>query len=147
MQLRDLGLKQSELISTGEMTSLLRLLSAKNQAIVAIQALEQELHPFHAQDPEQRAWHSERARAQCAKQAEECHRLLAEVMQMERDNEEKMTTRRDEVANQLQTVQAASTARRAYHAQSRMPSQSPHTAITNFENATNEPGLDLLSGT
>lgn len=146
VQLRDLGRKQSELISTGEMASLLRLLSAKNQVIVAIQAIEQELNPFHAQAPEQRQWHSAEVRAQCAKKAEECRLLLAEVMQMERENEQKMTVRRDEVAVQLQTAQSASTARGAYQAQQRITPQGPHTPMPNFDSSSADKRLDLTSG-
>jgi len=147
VQMRDLGQKQSELISTGEMASLLRLLSAKNQVIVAIQAIEKELDPFHAQDPEQRQWHSPQARAHCAQLAEECRLLLAEVMQMERDNEQRMTVRRDEVADQLQAAQASSAARGAYQAHQMTTPQGPHTAMPGLEVSGGEQRLDIFSGT
>ncbi len=114
VQMHKLGVKQSELVATGEFGSLLRLLSVKNQLIVALQSIEQQLAPFHAQDPETRVWSSPAARERCAGQSAECQKLLAEVMEMERDNEQKMTERRDQVASQLQTAQSASTARRAY---------------------------------
>ena len=117
LQLRDLGRKQSEMIEAGEMGPLLRLISAKNQLIVAVQALEQELEPFHQQDPDQREWKSKAAREECARQANACRQLLEEVMQLERDNEQRMTERRDQVAAQLQAAQAASVARGAYQTQ------------------------------
>ena len=147
LQLRDLGRKQSELISTGEMTSLLRLLSAKNQVIVAIQAIEQELKPYHAQDPELRQWHSAQSRAECAKLAEQCRQLLAEVMQLEKENEQQMTVRRDEVAGQLQVAQAANTARGAYQAQQTMKPAGPHVPVANYTQTNDGQRLDLLSGT
>ena len=116
-QLRDLGRKQAELIAVGGMGPLLRLFSAKNQLIVAVQALEHELAPFHAQDPEDRDWTSATARQECAEQATACRGLLDEIMQLERDNEQRMTERRDQVTKQLQASQAVSVARGAYQAQ------------------------------
>ncbi len=118
-KLRDLGLKQSELIASGEMGALLRSLSAKNQWIVAVQTIEKELAPYHEQDPSERVWASEAQRSQCANQAAECKDLLDEIMQLERQNELKMTERRDQVANQLQVAHAAGAVRTAYQAQQR----------------------------
>ena len=49
--------------------------------------------------------------------------MLAEIMDMERHNELKMTERRDLVASQLQAAQSASTARRAYQVHQRQSSK------------------------
>jgi hypothetical protein len=117
MQMRDLGHKQSELIATGEMDSLLRLLAAKQKLLSALQTIERNLAPYHDEDPQQRLWSSPEARAQCAQQATDCRLLLKEVMQLEKRNEQQITLRRDQVANQLQTVHTASLARGAYQAQ------------------------------
>lgn len=113
-QLRDAGLRQAELIASGEMADLLRLCAAKQQLIVALQALETQLAPFHAEDPEQRQWSSADARAACAADAEACRRLIQEVMAMEQDGERQMTQRRDEVAGRLQSAGAAGRVRQAY---------------------------------
>ena len=144
-QLRDLGRKQAELIATGEMGPLLRLISVKNQLITALQTVEQELSPYHIQDPEQRVWPSAEARAQCASQADACRELLAEVMDLERQNEMNMVQRRDHVAQQLQAAQAAGTARGAYQAQQITTPQGPHrgygTPVAPL--AQNQPGNQL----
>jgi hypothetical protein len=141
VQLHKLGVKQSELVATAEFGSLLRLLSVKNQLIVALQAIEQQLAPFHEQDPETRAWSNSAARERCASQSADCQKLLAEVMEMERSNEQKMTERRDQVAGQLQAAQSASTARRAYQVHQR---QSIHPlAFDTSDNPTTQ--LDLHS--
>lgn len=129
VQLHRLGVKQAELIATGEMSSLMRLLSAKNQVIVALQSLEKQLEPFQHQQPEQREWSSPDLRQRCQALAEECHRLLEGVMRMERENEQQMTLRRDRIAQQLSCLQSAETARRAYQAsqnRSRTPTTSGH---------------------
>lgn len=117
VQMRDLGRKQSELIATGDMGPLLRLLSAKQQLITALQTIERELSPFHEDDPESRDWSSPESRTRCARQAADCRQLLSEVMQLEKQNEQQITVRRDEVASQLQTAHAASLARGAYQSQ------------------------------
>ncbi len=139
VQLHKLGVKQAELVTSGEIGSLLRLLSVKNQLIVALQAIEQQLGPFHDQDPEARVWSNPAARERCARQAAECQTLLEEIMQMERDNEQKMTERRDHVASQLQAAQSATTARRAYQTQQ---SYSPRPLIRET-NTTATAQLDL----
>jgi hypothetical protein len=122
VQMHKLGVKLSQLIDSSELGSLLRLLSVKNQLIVALQTIEQQLTPFQGQDPESRTWSSPAARERCARQTAECTALLGEVMQMERENEQKMTVRRDQVAHQLQAAQSASTARRAYQVHQRQTS-------------------------
>lgn len=145
VKLRDLGRKQTELIAAGEMGALLRSLSAKNQWIVAVQAIEKELAPFHAQDPVDRAWPSPTLREQCAEQAAECQALLDEIMQLERENEQQMTQRRDQVAQQLQAAHAAGAARAAYQAQQRHGAVDPKLMQFNTPSPSNQ--LDLRSNT
>jgi len=145
LQLRDLGHKQAELIALGDMAPLLRLLGTKNQLLVAVQAIEQELNPFHKQNPDDRSWPTEAARSKCAEQAAQCRQLLDEVMQLEQQNEKKMTLRRDQVASQLQAAQAASTARGAYQVQQKMTIRGPHSKTTNYQAAEGQPRLDLHS--
>ena len=116
-QLRDLGLRQSQMIAGGEMAELLRLVAAKQQLIVALQAIEQQLAPFHQQDPEQRRWESAEARSRCAADAEACRLLIQEVMSMEQAGERQMIERRDAVATQLRTVVSGGKVRDAYQAQ------------------------------
>lgn len=117
LKLRDLGRKQTELIAAGEMGALLRSFSAKSQWIVAVQAIEKELAPFHSQDPEERVWASSTERERCADEAADCQTLLDEIMRLEHENEQRMTERRDHVAQQLQAAHAAGAARAAYQAQ------------------------------
>lgn len=124
-QLQKLGLKQRELIQSGELSSLMRLLSVKNQLLAALQAIEHSLAPFHEQDPEDRVWSRPALRESCAQQAAACQELLAEIMQLERDNEREISERRDRLATQLHSVQSASTARRAYQMNQRSL-KSPH---------------------
>lgn len=118
-QLRELGMRQMQMIASGEMADLLRLVAAKQQLIVALQAIEQQLQPFHAESPEARQWESAEARARCAADAEACRVLIQEVMAMEQAGEQQMVERRDLVAAQLRTAASGSRVRDAYQAQSR----------------------------
>ena len=115
-QLRELGRRQAAFIAAGEMAELLRLGAAKEQLIVAVQAIERQLTPFQAEAPESRAWESSSARAQCAADADACRELIQEVMAMEQAGEQQMTMRRDAVSQQLRSAAQGGRVREAYGA-------------------------------
>ncbi len=113
-QLSELGRRQSQLIALGNMADLMTLLAAKQQLIVALQALEVELAPFHDEDPDMRQWATSEARQRCAADADRCRQLIQDVMALEQAGERQLTVRRDETAEQLRTVAAAGRVREAY---------------------------------
>ena len=119
VQLRTVGVRQSDLVGSGEIAALLKLLSAKQHLITRLQELERELKPYYAGDPDQRVWRSPDELARCAKQASECNSLLEEIVRLEKLGAEKMNDRKNEVAQQLQQVHAATHVRNAYQAQQR----------------------------
>ena len=119
VQLRAVGVRQTDLVGTGEIAGLLKLLSAKQHLITRLQELELELKPYYASDPDERIWRSPDDRARCAKQAGECNALLEEIVRLEKHGAEKMNERKNEVAQQLQQVHAATHVRNAYQAQQR----------------------------
>jgi flagellar biosynthesis/type III secretory pathway chaperone len=117
VELRDVGHHQRQIVDRGETTALLELLAAKQSMIAMLQDVERELAPFHAEDPERRAWPSAEDRARCAALAADCNQMLAEVVELERASAERLTARRNEVAAQLRQVYTAGQARDAYEAQ------------------------------
>ena len=117
VQLRAVGVRQTDLVASGEVAALLKVLSAKQVLINRLQELERELKPYYAGDPDQRVWRSPEDRARCAKQANECNVLLEEVVRLEKYGAEQMDQRKNEVAQQLQQVHAAAHVRNAYQAQ------------------------------
>lgn len=119
VQLRDMGRRQAELVNSGEITALLKLLATKQQMIIGLQALEQELKPYYKEEPDARVWHSPTERVQCAQLAQECNALLEEVVSLEKRGAEQMDARKNEVAEQLQQAHAAAHIRNAYQAQRR----------------------------
>jgi hypothetical protein len=119
VQLRAVGVRQSDLVASGEVAALLKLLAAKQHLITGLQELERELKPYYAGDPDQRVWRSPDERARCAKQASECNELLKEIVRLEKLGAEKMNERKNEVAQQLNQVHVAAHVRNAYQAQQR----------------------------
>lgn len=119
VQLHEIGRRQADLVGRGEITSLLKLLAGKQQLITALQALECELKPYYAENPDVRVWRSTADRVQCAQLASECNALLAEIVAVEKRGAEQMDARKNEVAEQLQQVHSATHVRNAYQAQRR----------------------------
>ena len=108
-----------DLVASGEVAALLKLLAAKQHLITRLQELEGELKPYYAGDPDKRVWRSPDERVRCAKQAGECNALLEEIVRFEKLGAEKMNDRKNEVAQQLNQVHAAAHVRNAYQAQQR----------------------------
>jgi hypothetical protein len=113
-QLLEIGRRQADLISVGNMADLMRLLAAKQQLILALQTIERDLAPYHDEDPDARTWPSAEARARCAIDAEQCRQLIQDVVTLEQSGERQLITRRDEAAGQLRHVHAGVKIRAAY---------------------------------
>jgi hypothetical protein len=122
LQLRDVGRRQMDFVNGGDVAALLALLGTKQQLIAGLQTLEQELNEYYAEDPDRRVWPSSQKRAECARQAAACNTLLEEIVAMEKMGAEKMTVRRNEVAEQLQQAHAATQVCSAYEANRRRAS-------------------------
>ena len=116
LRLYELGCRQREIVNGGDMTTLLELLATKQNMISLLQQVESELAPYHAEDPDARAWASTDDRTRCARQAAECNRLLEKIVELEKQSAQRLADRRNEVAVQLQRVYSAGQARQAYEA-------------------------------
>lgn len=121
-----LSRRQVELIEAAEMTTLIKLLAAKQTVMGQLQTIEQELTPFRGEDPDRRVWRSTAARAACQTQAETSNALLTEALALEQRAETAMLGRRDAAAAALASVQTASDARAAYAPLSPVPFSSMH---------------------
>lgn len=119
LQLSDVGQRQRRIVEEGDTGTLLQLLAAKQKLISALQELEREMAPFHAEDPDARVWPTGEDRARCAAEAAECNQLLEQVVALEKESADRMTVRKNEVAAQLRHVYAAGQARDAYAANRR----------------------------
>jgi hypothetical protein len=114
VQLRDVGLRQMELIEGADMTQLLKLLSSKQRLLGGLQGIECQLNPFRQQNPEQRVWRTHADRQRCAELAARCETLLAEVVEQEKRGETRLRAHRDRVAVELDGAHQAAQAKNAY---------------------------------
>jgi flagellar biosynthesis/type III secretory pathway chaperone len=114
VQLHGLGRRQCQFVTKGDITSLLDVLAVKQGILTELQRIEIALGPFRGQKPEERSWRSAAERGRTAAELDECQRVLAEIVEQEKQSEEALVRRRDETAVQLQEVGLASRARNAY---------------------------------
>ncbi|QDU88240.1 FlgN protein [Pirellulimonas nuda] len=140
-QLHAVGLRQADLVDSGDTANLLRLLSAKQQLVDALGQIERAMAPFRDQAPEDRTWSSPQKRALAASESQECARLLAEIVAMEEQQEARMRSRRDDVGQQLRQAHCAAGAAGAYRAHHTAGPPRPVAA----EDASGAARLDLSS--
>jgi|SRR6185436_9449595 hypothetical protein len=109
-----LAAQQLEIIRGGDMSNLLKLLSAKQTVMDQLAKVEQQLDPFRGQDPDTRDWPTTAAREECQRDVESCNELLMEIMRLEKQGELEMVRRRDDASVRLAGMHGASEASRAY---------------------------------
>ena len=114
LRLWQLTERQTALVDSQDLTRLLSLLAGKQTLLNELQAVEEQLHPFRAQDPEARRWRSPEARERTRQVAAECEQLLEKMMQVEQQCESQLVQRRDETSRRLHGVHGVSRARQAY---------------------------------
>lgn len=112
--LAGLARKQLALAEGGDTSELIKLLAAKDTVLAQLHAIERQIDPFRAEDPEARVWRSPGERVRCQEQARQCDELLAATMNLERQAEAVMLRRRDQAAEQLVEITGAAAAATAY---------------------------------
>ena len=115
-QLCELGRRQLELIASGDLGTLLKVLSVKQRLLVNLQAIERELDPYRDQSPETRVWQSTADREHCLQLAAQCQIFLREIVQQEKQSERDLIEHRDDAASRLQGAHTAAQACGAYAA-------------------------------
>ena len=113
-QLRDLGSRQLERIDAADMTTLMKVLSAKQRMLVDLQTVERELDPYRGESPEARTWPSPAARQHCAQLTTRCQLLFSEIVAQERDAESRLILQRDDAEHRLRGMHVAAGAHGAY---------------------------------
>ncbi len=114
LRLHRMGQRQLELIAGDQMTELLDVLTAKQSFLLELQRIEGSLDPFRGQTPELRVWRTAKEREKCAEQQAGCERLLAGILEQEKQAETELLRRRDVTATDLHGAHAAGRARGAY---------------------------------
>lgn len=114
--LRELVRQQAQLVATGALGELLKLLSIKQGVLTRLEHVERQLDPFRHQTPEARQWSAPAARQRCAAVTASCAVMLQEILAQEQQCEGQLRLRRDAAAQQLQASHWADAARGAYAA-------------------------------
>ncbi len=114
-EMQAMTLTQTDLVAQHDMTSLMTLLSRKQDLLGALGNVQSELVRFQDQDPEQRSWSRESRRKTCQEMVARCDQLLQELIVMEDRSLGNMNLHRESVAAQLQQNFDACTIQNAYH--------------------------------
>lgn len=115
-QLCELGCRQLELIASGDLATLLKVLSVKQRLLVNLQAIERSLDPYREESPETRNWSSQAQREHCAHLAAECNAFLRTIVTQEKQSEQQLSEHRADAAARLQGAHTAAQACGAYAA-------------------------------
>ena len=113
-QLRELSIDQNPLADQRRADELLALLSRKSEIIESLLAVQEQLKPFQAQEPEQRSWSSETERTHCRALFLESEKLIAEILVIDDRTLGEMTLQRDFIGQQLNQFASAEAIHDAY---------------------------------
>lgn len=102
VELHQLATRQAGVIDSGDLSRLMSLLATKQQLLNAVTQLEGRMDPFRAEDPDRRVWPSSAHRQRAREIAARSDQLLGEIMAVERNCEQQLIQRRDQVAERLQ---------------------------------------------
>ena len=116
IEMQAMTLTQTDLVAQHDMTSLMTLLSRKQDLMGALGNVQSELARFQDQDPEKRSWSSESRRKACQEMVVRCDQLLQELIVMEDRSLGRMNLQRESAADQLQQNIDACAIQNAYHA-------------------------------
>jgi len=114
-EMQAMSLAQADLVTQHDMTSLMTLLSRKQELMSALGSVQSELTRFQDQDPELRVWSTPGRRQECKDMVARCDLLLQELIVMEDRSLNSMNLQRESVAAQLQQNIDACTIQNAYH--------------------------------
>ena len=114
-EMQAMSLAQADLVTQHDMTSLMTLLSRKQELMSALGGVQSELACFRDQDPELRVWSTPGRRKDCKDMVARCDQLLQELIVMEDRSLNSMNLQRESVAAQLQQNIDACTIQNAYH--------------------------------
>ena len=115
VEMQAMSLAQADLVTQHDMTSLMTLLSRKQELMSALGSVQSELARFQDQDPELRVWSTPGRRKDCKDMVARCDQLLKELIVMEDRSLNSMNLQRESVGAQLQQNIDACTIQNAYH--------------------------------
>ena len=113
-EMQEMSIAQSDMVAQYDMSSLMTLLSRKQELMESLREVQSRLAPFQPQDPEQRIWPDPSRRQKCKSMIARCDQLLQQMIVIENRSLDNMTLQREIVSAQLQQNINATTLQHAY---------------------------------
>lgn len=113
-QLCELAKQQATITQSGDAVILLGFLSRKQPLMDRLGDLQEGLAIYQADNPSDRHWRSPELRVSCRAGSERCQQLLSEIVLLEKQSLDEMSSRRDALAAQLQDGHDGTLAAQAY---------------------------------
>jgi FlgN protein len=104
-ELLEISSRQIEVIRSGHMNELMRILSAKQQPLARLAEVAQRLRGAIADKPDSRQWASPSARNACRIQQEECEKMHLELLAIEAECETMLQQTRTGIQDELQRLE------------------------------------------
>jgi|688.fasta_scaffold00697_39 flagellar biosynthesis/type III secretory pathway chaperone len=116
-QLFELTCQQMECLEGTDIAELLAILNHKQCVFDQLEELRRELEPLMSVDPDQRVWSSEARRGECRRLVDKCGERMAKILTMEEESIDRLSERRQLVAEQLGSMAISSSIDAAYSSQ------------------------------
>ena len=113
-QLRDLADRQIAAIGGGNMSELMRVLSAKQTPIAELGRIAERLRSALDDDPDRRVWESAQQRVECRQRQAECEELHLQLLAIESQCEGELQKSRDQVRSQIERMDSGRAAANQY---------------------------------
>ncbi len=127
MRLAPISERQLEIVRSGDVSLLIRLLGLKQQIMYEFEAVEKELEPFRDTPPEQRIWKDEKERQETGESVNRCATLLEEILRNDTLSTEELATKKEEVEAQLRRTRQGAQVHNGY------AKQAPKSGLRHFD--------------
>lgn len=113
-QLLELGARQVDVIASGRMSELMRILAEKQAPLQRLGDISVELRATAADDPLTRKWNSQQDRDECRLAQDDCERMHIELLAIEAQCETALIESRNAIQQELQQIDSAHQAASQY---------------------------------
>ncbi len=127
MRLAPISERQLEIVRSGDVTLLVRLLGLKQQIMYEFEAVEKQLEPFRDTPPEQRVWNDEEERKETGESINRCAALLEEILRNDTLSTTELSAQKDEVEEQIRKTRQGAQVHNGY------AKQAPKSEIRHFD--------------
>ncbi len=113
-QLLELGSRQVDVIASGRMSELMRILAEKQAPLQRLGDISAALRQTAGDDPQLRQWDSQQHRERCRRAQDDCERMHIELLAIEAQCETALIESRNAIQQELQQIDSAHQAATQY---------------------------------